>query len=409
MDMDEYEKVFIIDELLPERTFPRISKAIAKMNIENYELVDTNQKILIFSGHLDERVSIPLCPELEPVGYFNCNPKDQELAQAAATFILEILQTNWRYKMASSIHIQVTREDFDALSKKNEQLAESEARYKALSENLEKKVVAQVKLIEESQRQLYETEKMASIGQLASGIAHEINNPIGFISSNLHTAAEYLDEIKSILLPIQKKGLLPKLIKDFDEKEMDFIFSDFNELIHESVEGAKRVKTIVADLKEFSNVDHSEDVLTDLSDCAEKVVRILLTSVHRNINITTDIQPVEKTYCKLGHINQLLLNLLHNAVEAIAEKGEIILSCKMLEEKICIEVADTGMGMSQDTMKKAFDPFYTTHEVGSGTGLGLTVSRDVVCAHQGEIFIDSQLGEGTKIQILLPIMKEPMK
>jgi len=406
--MDDYEKNFTISELLPERTLPRISKAIANMNLQNYQLVDINKKLIITGGSLTEPLSIALSPELEPVAYFYFHSQDKGLAEGAAAFILEILQTNWRYKMASNLHIQVTRKDYDELSKKNQLLAKSKLKYKTLSKSLEKRVDAQVQQIEESQRQLYETEKMASIGQLASGIAHEINNPIGFISSNLHTSSEYLDEIKSILIPLQKKGVLANLIENYDEKEVDFLLSDFEELINESLEGAKRVTTIVADLKEFSNVDHSEDVLTDLSDCAEKVVRILLTSVHKSVNITTDIQPVQKTFCKLGHINQLLLNLLHNAVEAIAETGKIVLVCKMLDKNICIEIVDTGVGMNEETIKKAFEPFYTTHEVGSGTGLGLTVSRDVVRAHKGEILIDSKIGKGTRVRILLPVMNEPI-
>ena len=405
--MDEYEKVFTINELLPERVLLRISKAIGKLDLGSYQLTDLNHEVLISSGNVENKLALPLCPELEPIGYFICESKCSNLAHAVEAFILEILQTSWRYKMASSIHIQVSREDFEELSRKNAQLVKSEAKYKALSQNLEKKVIAQVKLIEESQRQLYETEKMASIGQLASGIAHEINNPMGFISSNLGTATDYLGEIESMLTPLKQQGLLQKLVKEFDENEFEFLFSDFYELLRESLDGAKRVTTIVADLKEFSNVDHSEDVLADLSDCAEKVVRILLTSVHRKVSITTDIHPVEKTFCKLGHINQLLLNLLHNAVEAITDNGEIILCCKMRNNMICLEVIDTGIGMCEKTLKRAFEPFYTTHEVGSGTGLGLTVSRDVVLAHKGEISIDSKLGKGTKIRILLPVMTEP--
>jgi len=334
MNIDEYEKFFTIDELLADRTLPLLTHAMSKMGLKDFELLDVERKIILSKGELNNRMSIALCPELEPVGFFDFNLADENLAESATVFILEILQTNWRYKMASSIHLQVSKDDFETLSKKNEQLLKSESKYKALSENLEKKVVFQVKLIEESQRQLYETEKMASIGQLASGVAHEINNPIGFISSNLNTAADYLEEVKSIIAPLQEKGLLHKVIKEFDEKEMQFLFSDFKELIQESLEGAKRVTTIVADLKEFSNVDHSEDVLADLAECAEKVVRILLTSVHHNVNIRKDIQAVEKTFCKLGHINQLLLNLLHNAVEAIAEKGDITLAVKCWKTKL---------------------------------------------------------------------------
>ena len=404
-----FEKSYTLKELLPTRNLTRLAKAINQIGLDYFDIVDTNGNSLLSKGTASKIDKIALAPELEVIGFLQFNSNKRKLAEPAANFILEIIQTNWRYQMASSIHLQVTQSDFDELVEKNKLLAQSESRYKELSESLEDRVKSQLKIIEESQRQLYETEKMASVGQLAAGVAHEINNPIGFISSNLHTASEYLGDIKKILHPILNAVNTKELFGDNDIQDIEFLMQDFDELLSESLDGAKRVSAIVADLKAFSNIDHSEDVYIDLRESIERVGRVFLTSVNRDITLTTDIQPVSKTYCKPGHINQLLLNLLHNSANAITSQGLITLTCRMENDKLLIGVCDDGKGMTEETKRKAFEPFYTTHDVGGGTGLGLTVSRDVVNAHHGEISIQSELGKGTRIYITLPVIAEPGK
>lgn len=412
MIIDNFEKAYTLKELLPDKTLVKLASNITKTGLDYFDLVDIGGDSLISNGKAIAIDSIALAPELEAIGYLQFDSSKRALAESVASFILEILQTNWRYQMASSLHIQTTQEDFERLVEKNKQLAKSEQRYKTLSESLESRVQSQIKVIEESQRQLYETEKMASIGQLAAGVAHEINNPIGFISSNLNTALEYLQELAEILQPLLENGdqknesdnYLGKL--DIDKQETRYLLTDFKELLQESRDGAKRVSAIVMDLKAFSNVDHSEEVLINLQEDVARVARVFLTSIDREIQLKTEIQPLEKTFCKPGHLNQLLLNLLHNAADAIIEQGAICLSCKMENGKILLVVSDTGSGMSEETLRKVFEPFFTTHDVGGGTGLGLTVSRDIVKAHQGDIIIKSQLGKGTSICITLPVIKE---
>lgn len=351
---------------------------------------------------------IDLSAELEPVGFLRFEPEKFELAESAANFILEVLQTNWRYQMASDIHLQVSKQDYYDLKSKHQQLQESERRYRELSEHLEDKVRAQLNVIEDSQRQLYETEKMASIGQLAAGVAHEINNPIGFVSSNLNTAIDYLQELNQFFSRFLENGTNSTL-SDKESSEAEFLLEDFGSLLIESKEGTQRVARIVADLRAFSNVDQSEDAWIKLSDNLSQVARIFLTSVEKKIILETNISPLLPTWCKPAHINQLLLNLLDNAANAITQQGKITLGCEMVNGSILLEVKDTGVGMDEETKRKAFLPFYTTREVGGGTGLGLTVSRDIVLAHNGKITMESQLGQGTTIQVIIPLKdKEPL-
>jgi len=400
--MDDFERDFTIEELLPSRSRPRLKKALQQMGLRHFLLIDLYDNQLIAHDPIEGLMKIPLAHELEPIAYLLFESDKIERAESAANFIIELLQTNWRYQMASDIHLQVSREDFEALQEKHKLLQASELKYKELSENLENRVQHQLTVIEESQRQLYEAEKMASIGQLAAGVAHEINNPIGFITSNLNAATEYLEDITELIATLVKQDAT-KQTSLLESRETKALFEDFGDLLLESIEGAKRVATIVADLKAFSNVDQSEESYIDLSQNIEQVARVFLTSVDKGVALNVNSQPLTKTWCKPAHINQLLLNLLHNAANAINPTDTITLSCIMLDEKIKLSVIDTGKGMSEETLRKAFDPFYTTHDVGSGTGLGLTASRDIVNAHHGEINVKSRLGEGTSIEILIPV------
>lgn len=404
--MHDFERNFNLTELLPKRSFARIKKALEQMGMNSFQIVDIDNRAILESGreHSD-LMRIELSPELEPVGYLMFQADKMELAESAVNFLVELMQTNWRYQMASNIHLQVSQQDYQDLKEQHQLLTESEKKYKELSEHLEERVDCQLKQIEDSQRQLYEAEKMASVGQLAAGVAHEINNPIGFISSNLNAAKEYIDDLYTLF---EKFQAVPELSSrcDYDPQEVQEIFTDFNSLLLESSDGAKRVSTIVSDLKAFSNIDQSELASICLSESIEQVARVFLTSVGNRVNLKTDIAPLHKTLCKPAHINQLLLNLLHNAAEAVTDDQEIILGCRMEGEKISLTVEDKGIGMDEETLKKAFEPFYTTHEVGAGTGLGLTVSRDIVKAHGGEIIVTSQINQGTKVKILLPVNTE---
>jgi two-component system NtrC family sensor kinase len=406
--VEDFERVFTIEELLPSRSYCRITKALKQMGMNHFSVNNLEGTPLLQYGKDNGLNQIDLSAELEPVGFLRFEPEKFELAESAANFILEVLQTNWRYQMASDIHLQVSKQDYYDLKSKHQQLQESERRYRELSEHLEDKVRAQLNVIEDSQRQLYETEKMASIGQLAAGVAHEINNPIGFVSSNLNTAIDYLQELNQFFSRFLENGTNSTL-SDKESSEAEFLLEDFGSLLIESKEGTQRVARIVADLRAFSNVDQSEDAWIKLSDNLSQVARIFLTSVEKKIILETNISPLLPTWCKPAHINQLLLNLLDNAANAITQQGKITLGCEMVNGSILLEVKDTGVGMDEETKRKAFLPFYTTREVGGGTGLGLTVSRDIVLAHNGKITMESQLGQGTTIQVIIPLKdKEPL-
>ena len=219
---NDFEQDYQLEQLLTNSSKPKIKLALNKMGINGFQITSTKNETLLKSGTISTPLTSELIVELEPIGYLVVDVKHQSVISGVSCFINEILQTNWRYQMASSLHLQVSKDDFEALQEKNLKLKESEAKYKSLSESLEIRVKEQVKIIEESQRHLYETEKQASVGLLASGVAHEINTPIGFISSNLNTALEYLEELKEDIF-----RLLDNRDAQLDIDEIKYVLNDF--------------------------------------------------------------------------------------------------------------------------------------------------------------------------------------
>jgi two-component system NtrC family sensor kinase len=406
---NEFEKNYTLEELLPPKSRTRISKAMIQMGMVNFKLIDCEGQILIAEGPLSNLKQLALAPELEPIGYLQFIESDKKLAEAATMFITDFLQTNWRYQMASSVHLQTSSDDYYELLKKNTLLEESEERYKILNEALEIKVQEQVKNIEDSQRQLYETEKLASIGQLAAGIAHEVNNPMAFISCNLNTASEYLTEIKEYYENFMSSSQKMAPQVGFVQTEIEFVLSDFQKMIQESIEGAKRVTKIVSDLQEFSITDSHKRRLVDISENLEARTKHFIDSFKKRIRFVADIDKLNSTYCNHEHIYRMLFNLISNSVNAIEKYGTINIKCLMQEHNILLIVKDDGNGMDKNTLEKAFEPFFTTQEVGEGVGLGLTVSRDIVKSHGGVIGIESTLFKGTTVRVTLPVIEMAVK
>lgn len=312
------------------------------------------------------------------------------------------MQSGARYFMASEMHIEVVKEDFAELQRKHAALQESEARYKSLAEHLDERVKVQVGTIESTQRQLYQAEKMASVGQLAAGVAHEINNPIGFIRSNLSTALGYVRKITGMAELIKTQGST-QLAAAWKAADLDFVLEDFASLLNESISGADRVTRIVADLKGFSNVDQAEEETVNLNDNIRSVCNVAASQINKQADLKLTLGELPALRCHAGHLNQVFLNLLLNAAQAMKTRGEIHIQSGVVNKQICISFSDTGSGIPADVLPRIFDPFFTTHEVGSGTGLGLTVCRDIITALGGRIEVESAPGTGTKFTIYLPV------
>ncbi len=259
-----------------------------------------------------------------------------------------------------------------------------------------------------AEAQLLQQEKMASVGQLAAGIAHEINNPMGFIQSNLGTLKNYGETLKEY---VQDLDLMATKYSEAEQKhlvelrsmlDIDFVFEDMPTLISESVAGAKRVRDIVQTLKSFSHVDQAEVQEININECLNSTVETAASTLKQKATVVTEFGELPLLECRPHEMSQLFLNLLLNASQAIAQQGEIRVKTSLEGDMIVIAVSDTGCGIPQEIIGRIFEPFFTTREVGKGTGLGLSMCYDIVKKHKGTIKVDSTVGAGTTFTIRLP-------
>lgn len=258
-------------------------------------------------------------------------------------------------------------------------------------------------------QKLVHSEKMASLGQLAAGVAHEINNPIGFINSNLGTLKEYVETFITLINLYSEADeqlsdeLRQKIQALKDKEDYDFIVSDSLELIPQSIDGAMRVKEIVQGLKSFARVDESSVTEANVNEIIEQSLRLVWNEIKYKCQVNKEFSELPNTPCYSNQLSQVFMNLLINASHAIEENGLITITTRCENETIFIEIEDNGSGIKPENIEKLFDPFFTTKEVGKGTGLGLAISYGILQKHKGSISVESELGKGTTFILTLPL------
>jgi signal transduction histidine kinase len=325
----------------------------------------------------------PLELNLETLGWLYGDLSPQR-RQAAARLLEAILLQVAKYRLAANLHHDTTEASYAELQSRNRALLASRMRYKALAEQLQARVEAQVSLVEQAQRQLYESARLRAVGQLAAGVAHEINNPLGFISSNLRVAADYLNELAAKLRGDPLAGQL---------------LEDFRALLEESLDGSQRIARIVADLKTFANIDQADFVPCDLNALLTSTCHLLRAENPRAHNLQLELGELPRLAGYPAKLSQAFYNVLDNAAKALGENGQIRVSSRNTGEALEICIEDNGCGIADAIKTQVFDPFFTTRDVGAGSGLGLCVARDILAAHQGEILLDSQVGRGTRVTL----------
>lgn len=265
--------------------------------------------------------------------------------------------------------------------------------------------------LKHAQEQLVQSEKMASIGQLAAGVAHEINNPIGYLHSNLGTLGQYLDDVLRVVavyeaaLPAVADPVLKENIEQVVKKtDFHFVLEDIPKLLAESQEGTQRVRKIVQDLKDFAHTGDNEDwQWVDLRHSLSRTLNIVHNELKYKSEIVQSFEDIPEIRCLPGQLNQVFMNLLVNAGHAIDEHGEVRIGVRQQGEHVVVEISDTGCGIPPEVLGRIFEPFFTTKPVGKGTGLGLSISYGIVKKHGGHIEVDSKVGQGTTFRIVLPI------
>lgn len=271
--------------------------------------------------------------------------------------------------------------------------------------------------LRQMQSQLMQNEKMASIGQLAAGVAHEINNPIGFIGSNLKTLGNYIDKY-DCYIRILEDGVrghtdetLPEQFVDARKKmKLDYVMRDINVLLEECNEGIERVKRIVSDLGTFSRADVSERMKANLNECLESAINIVINEIKYSAELKRDYADLPAVSCNVQQVSQVFMNLLINAAHAIQDRGEEVGEIAVTSwsdgASAFVSVSDNGCGIPEERLSKIFDAFYTTRDVGKGTGLGLSISDEIIRKHGGEITVSSEPGAGSTFTVRLPVSQK---
>ncbi|MDP3815627.1 ATP-binding protein, partial [Pseudomonas sp.] len=294
------------------------------------------------------------------------------------------------------------------MSELEEKVQERTVEIKQASEALKVEIVERKQL----QSQLVQTEKLASIGQLAAGVAHEINNPLGYVSSNFGTLEGYyagllemLTAYEAVEQTVGTTEVAAKLKRLRERVELDFLKEDIPQLMRESKQGIARVQQIVADLKDFSRVDSSQEwQLANLEQGIDSTLNIVASELKYKAEVVKEYGGIAQIECLPAQLNQVILNLLVNAAQAMgAERGRISIRTGTVDQRVWLEVADTGLGIAPDILPRIFDPFFTTKPIGQGTGLGLSLSYGIVQKHNGTLTAHSEVGVGTTFRMELPI------
>jgi signal transduction histidine kinase len=261
---------------------------------------------------------------------------------------------------------------------------------------------------------LIRSEKLATLGTLVSGVAHEINNPLSFVHSNVDTLGQHSDAIaklyplliESLSVDESERPAFAERVFTFLEKEdLEYFTEELDELVADTNDGVQRVKEIVRNLRSFARMDAQARTDADLNEGIRSTLKLINNQISANTRINLSLEEIPPVVCNPGEINQVLLNILVNAAQALEGQREPSLEIASKENQGWVEISigDNGKGMSKEIQKRIFEPFYTTKDIGKGTGLGLSISYGIVSHHQGELNVESAPNQGTVFTLRLPI------
>jgi len=323
--------------------------------------------------------------------------------------ILEILVRQAAIAIENNLYIEESKTLAQKLT-----AAEVREQYVAELETKNQSLERLFRELQDTQTQLIQSEKMAALGQLVAGIAHELNNPISFVYANMKELQQYTRAISELLETLsgslsrrEFQQQLQEKLAELDQKyDLAFIQKDIDNLIGESLVGSQRVKDVVQNLRNFSRLDEAEYKEVDLHDGLESTLLLLNNELKNRIEVHKNYGKLPKVHCNPGQINQVFMNLLLNAAQAIPGKGEIRIATRQNGAEVEIEIRDSGKGIPESIRSKIFDPFFTTKAVGKGTGLGLSISYNIIQKHGGRILLESAEGKGSVFTVVLPLGAE---
>jgi len=280
--------------------------------------------------------------------------------------------------------------------------------YRADLERQNIELAARKAQLERLQAQIVHSEKMAGLGQLAAGVAHELNNPAGFIIGNMALLRGYLGRLELVLSIYERASLPPKEAAELkltkQEIGYDALLPDLSSMIADCTEGAERIRDVVKNLRLFSRIDDAEFKRVDLHESIDSTIRLLSRYYGAGrVRLVREYGSLPLVNCYAGQLNQVWTNLLINAAQAVKNQGEVKISTRVNRDSVVITISDTGCGIEPDQLHRIFDPFFTTKPVGEGTGLGLSITYGIIEKHGGTINVESVPGAGTKFHVSIPI------
>jgi PAS domain S-box-containing protein len=392
--------------------FDNVRDVIFIFDVASLTIIEANPRVLGLYGYEPDEVVGLTMEDISEPGQSGPHQLWSEYVAEATSGTPQLFTWLARRKSAESFWVEITIVRaaigrHDRLLVVSHDITQLKSHEQALVEALEHQKNLNCQL-EDAQSQLLQSEKMASIGQLAAGIAHEINNPIGYVNSNMVTLSGYVENLLKMLAAYQQDedGVSPErraeLVKLREVLDIAYLSEDVGALLQESLGGLQRVRKIVTDLRDFSHVDEKQFERANLERGLDSTLNVVWNELKYKADVVKEYAGVPEVECLPSQLNQVFMNLLVNAVQSIAEHGRITVRTAFDEKNVWVEIQDTGSGISPEHMSKIFEPFFTTKPVGKGTGLGLSLAYGIVKKHSGRIEVNSDKGAGSQFRIVLP-------
>lgn len=347
---------------------------------------------------------VPLLVQQETLGILAAGVPGEEVLEDAVALAQLMLTQAQGILIMSDLHLQYTDQNYRALEQRHQALQESERRYRELSVSLERRVAEQVEALRKAEERLQDSRRLAAVGQLAAGISHEVNNPLAFIQGNLGSGRHYLAQLETFRDALRAESADAPLPRAWAENNLDYALEDLTSLIDECEEGVRRITAIIGGMKSMTDAGHVGAERLSLASITSLAVDRMQTETGWTGRVELELSRDLQVDARKNLLVQALSNVLVNAAQSMPVDSGLMRIGAAVEEggRVAWICEDTGEGMQQITLERAFEPFFTTREVGSGVGLGLTVTREIVMAHSGEVRLLSEQGRGTTVHILLP-------
>lgn len=394
-----------LETLLRALPAGKLELAFSKLFGDAWQIVDCQGKLLMGSvaNKTLTAIAIPLHVNFDAIGALEVSDTPRQLIETAAAWLELLLAGAFNYRLATDLYPALVNAQHDIFNNiSNARNRQKPGNCKVDGENATH-AGEDIETMRLEQYQRYQIEKMQAVGSLAAGMAHEINNPAGFVKSNLSTATQYVKQISKVLNAFHS-GDINAAQAAWKREDIDGILEEFPDLLSESVVGVSRIANVASSLDSYARIKYNAIEAIDVNRSVRTMASIISDKTNNTVSLKLNLTELPMLMADESRINQMLLLILMNGVAAINKEGEIELTTTADNDQIRIAIRDNGCGITAENLTRIFDPFFTTQDVGKGMGLGLTISRDIAAAHGGHIEVDSTPQKGSIFTVCLPVV-----